>query len=84
MFATTRPVRRARTAAAALTVTAVIAGAAACGTSTALDDQPAAPAQRLGAPGATHSPTSADTAERQGQLREDYLYTPHGRPVPAP
>jgi hypothetical protein len=84
MFDTTRPVRRARTAAAVFAVTAVIVGAAACGTDAVPDDQPAAPAQRLGAPGATSSPTSADTAERQGQLREEWRYAPHGRPVPAP
>lgn len=66
MYHPTRPVRRARTAAAIITVTAVMVGGAACGTENAKDGQPSAPAQQLQRPFASHPATSADSAERRG------------------
>jgi hypothetical protein len=88
MYNTTRPVRRARTAAAVVVVTAVMVGGAACGTDTGKDDQPAAPAQRLQPPveNHPHTRTSPDTAERQGQEQDrEWIYSAgHGRPILAP
>jgi hypothetical protein len=87
MFDTIRPVRRARTAAAVVVVTAVMVGGAACGSDTAKDGQPAAPAQRVAPPVGGHSPTSADSAERQGQQQdrhEEWMYPKQRRPVLAP
>ena len=58
--------------AAAIATTAIIFGAAACGTETGSDiGEPAAPAAPAAqAPPAPHSPTSADAAERQGAAAE--------------
>ena len=87
MYHHTRPVRRARTAAAVIAVTAVMVGAAACGTDTAQDGQPSAPAQRLRPPVESHPATSADSAERQGQQhqRREWMYSQeNGRPILVP
>jgi len=83
-YTTVRPVRRTRTAAAVLAVTAVMVGGAACGTDVAGDNAPAAPAQQLRAPLGSHAPTSADSAERRGRgpgQPDTWLTSPHGRPV---
>jgi hypothetical protein len=84
MSTTTRPVRRTRTAAAVLAVTALLVGGAACGADTA-QDGPAAPAQHLRPPMDAHSPTSADSAERRGHDQpEKWLDSPTRRPVLVP
>ena len=58
--------------AAAIATTAIIFGAAACGSETGSDiGEPAAPAAPAAqAPPAPHAPTSADAAERQGAAAE--------------
>ena len=87
MYHPTRPVRRARTAAAVFAVAAVLVGAAACGTETADDGQPSAPAQQVRPPFESHPATSADSAERQGQLhlRREWMYSQeNGRPILVP
>lgn len=69
-------------AGAATAVAALVLGAAACGTETASDGQPAAPsAPKAAVQAAPHTPMSADAAERWGaserlaaqQLQERYL-----------
>jgi hypothetical protein len=66
MNSTTSQRRRRGTHAAALTLAAVMFGAAACGTETASDVAPAAPAPAPQVQSAPHLPMSADAAERQG------------------
>ena len=58
--------------AAAIATTALIFGAAACGTETGSDNgEPAAPAAPAAQPQpAPHAPTSADKAEREGAAAE--------------
>ena len=57
--------------AAAIATTAIIFGAAACGTETGSDNgEPAAPAAPAAQPQPTpHAPTSADKAEREGAAK---------------
>jgi hypothetical protein len=81
--------RRSRysTYAAAIATTAIIFGAAACGTETGADNgEPAAPAAPAAQAKATpHSPISADSAERQGAAkyhRQTSMHAPNGREVP--
>jgi hypothetical protein len=83
MHTTTSRRRRYSARAAAIASTAIIFGAAACGTETASDNgepaAPAAPAPQVQV--VPHTPMSADAAERWGaserraaqQLQEDYL-----------
>ena len=67
MNAITSRRRRNAKRAAALTIAAVMFGAAACGTETASDGgSQAAPAPAAQAQIAPHTPISADAAERQG------------------
>jgi hypothetical protein len=74
--------------AAAIATTAIIFGAAACGTETGSDNgEPAAPAAPAAQGRATpHSPSSADNAERQGAAnhRRQSMTTPGGHEIPIP
>ena len=84
MKSTTNPRRRSARIAAIATIAAITFGAAACGSETASDGEPAAPPAAV--PNAAvqagpHTPMSADAAERFGasarrsaqQLQEQYL-----------
>jgi len=71
-------------AAAITTIAAVIFGAAACGTETASDGSPAAPAVAPRAQSSAHPPVSPDAAERQAQRDRHYAKAPNGREIYIP
>jgi hypothetical protein len=87
MNSTTTSRRRYPARATAITIAAVIFGAAACGTETASDGgAPAAPAPAPQAQSSAHPPVSPDAAEREAQRQHDrhYIKAPNGREIYVP